>query len=100
MYFVEYTDTFGGEANYCWVRRALINTPKAEYRSAAYKRDLLRRARRAVGITGKLRGDVTADYGDELHWVPRGCCTVLMIRSTDSEAEVAAHVAAGVTVED
>lgn len=25
-YFVEVTDTFGGEANYCWVKRYLIES--------------------------------------------------------------------------
>jgi hypothetical protein len=27
-YSVEYTDTFGGEANYSWVRRATVQMPE------------------------------------------------------------------------
>jgi len=26
-YQIEYTDTFGGQANYCWVKRAKIHMP-------------------------------------------------------------------------
>jgi hypothetical protein len=73
-YFAEYTDTFGGEANYSWVRRAAFEMPER-----ASKRAILQRARRELGLTG-ARGDVTADFGDEYHWVPRGCCTILMVR--------------------
>jgi hypothetical protein len=29
-YAVEYTDTFAGEANYSWVRRAIIEAPAGE----------------------------------------------------------------------
>jgi hypothetical protein len=73
-YLAEYTDTFGGEANYCWVRRATVD--------GKGKRSILRRARAALGLTG-VRGRITADFGDEWHWVPRGCCTVLMVRWDD-----------------
>lgn len=33
-YFVEMTDTFGGEANYCWVNRFIVsaNTPRGAMR--------------------------------------------------------------------
>ena len=27
-YDVEYTDTFAGESNYCWVKRAVITMPE------------------------------------------------------------------------
>lgn len=27
LYQIELTDTFGGEANYCWVRRATFEAP-------------------------------------------------------------------------
>lgn len=84
-YLVEYTDTFGGEANYCWVRRATIGDSAKPYASRERLRDLLRRARKEVGLSG-ARGDVTFDGGDEIHWVPRGCCTILMIRWDDSPA--------------
>lgn len=87
--FAEYTDTFGGEPNYCWVRRAVFNAP-----SNASPRVLLKRARAAVGLGRGVRGDVTFDQGDELHWVPRGCCTILMVSWCDDE-QAARHVEHG-----
>lgn len=77
-YVVEYTDTFGGEPNYGWVRRATIEVP-----DAATMRQILRRARAAVGLASGVRGDVVANYGDEWWWKPRGCCTVMMVRWSD-----------------
>lgn len=77
-YLVEYTDTYAGEPNYCWVRRRRINVS-----AEASMREVLRVARAAVGLTG-VKGDVTAWYGDEYHWVPRGMCTIMMVRWDDS----------------
>lgn len=67
-YSVEYTDTFGGEANYCWVKRATVTMPDLThygYTGSAdgsyakahrlFTRDLMRRAKAAVGLTG-VRG--------------------------------------------
>jgi hypothetical protein len=42
---VEQTDTFGGEANYCWVRRETIE--------AKSDRDLVRKAKAFAGYTGR-----------------------------------------------
>jgi hypothetical protein len=70
MYNVEYTDTFGGEANYCWVRRATIEGGKTQ-------RATMRQAKAAIGITG-LRGRTTS-YGDMLEFRPYNCCTVLFV---------------------
>lgn len=81
-YLVEYTDTFGGEPNYCWVRRAVV-------RGVEGKRAVLKEARRLVGLTG-AKGKIVADYGDEWHWTPNGCATVLMVRWSDSPHEVGA----------
>ncbi len=69
---VEYTDTFGGDANYCWVRRAELTLP-----AGISDRAIMRRAKAAVGITG-LRGR-TNDQGDMLEFRPYGCCTVLFV---------------------
>jgi hypothetical protein len=52
-YQVEITDTFGGEANYSWVRRYLIDNPTSEHASRAYRRDLVKRAKAAAGWTGR-----------------------------------------------
>ena len=84
VYLAEYTDTFGGEANYCWVRRATIRPAKDTLRA------VLRAARAALGLSG-VKGDIVANYGDEYHWKPRGACTILMVRwdetATDETGE-------------
>ena len=67
----ELTDTFGGEANYSWVRRATI--PATESRRA-----LMRRAKAALGLSG-MRGR-SYDYGDRLEFRPSGSCTVMFIK--------------------
>lgn len=65
-YHVEYTDTFAGEANYSWVRRAVVYMPElihfgydggTNYATAnkRYTRELMRRAKAAVGLSG-VRG--------------------------------------------
>lgn len=88
-YQVEYTDTFGGEANYCWVKRAEIEVPSLPrdniYTSAAtiykqrraYNRELTRKAKAAVGLTG-VRGR-TDHSGEGLTFRPYGICTILFV---------------------
>lgn len=71
-YSVEYTDTFGGEANYCWVKRAVITVCDTAPRAV-----IMRNAKAAVGITG-LRGE-TMEYGDTIEFKPYGMCTVMFI---------------------
>ena len=93
-YAVELTDTFGGEANYCWVRRARVTMPElthygydggTNYAKAnrTYQRELMKRAKVAVGMTG-ARG-VTTSYGDGYEFRPYGVCAVLFVTWTDSE---------------
>ena len=85
---IEYTDTFGGEANYCWVKRATVTMPEltrygydgaTNYgrTSKIFDRELMRRAKAAVGLTG-VRG-VRVSYGDTIEFRPYGSCTVLFI---------------------
>jgi len=86
---VEYTDTFGGEANYSWVRRTVIEVadiePDTVYTSAAtvankrraYDREIMRKAKAAVGLTG-TRGKRT-DFGAMIELRPYGMCTVLFV---------------------
>lgn len=71
-YSVEYTDTFGGEANYSWARRETITMPEwthfkgwdgnGRVQPKGYRRTLMRRAKAAVGLTG-YRGQRTPDGG-------------------------------------
>ena len=56
-YNVEFTDTFGGEAN--------------------YSRELMRRAKAAMGLTG-IRGRVD-HHGDMIEFRPYRSCTVMFI---------------------
>jgi hypothetical protein len=87
-YDVELTDTFGGEANYCWVRRATVTMPElthygydggSNYAKAnkVYQRELTRRAKAAVGLTGD-RG-VKTDFGDSIEFRPYGRCVVMFV---------------------
>ena len=77
---VEYTDTFAGEANYCWVKRATISVPEDAKRST-----IMRRAKAAMGLSG-LRGE-SVNYGDTIEFRPyRMCCTVLFATRHDCGA--------------
>jgi hypothetical protein len=73
----EYTDTFGGEANYSWVRRVTIPAGGENESQAA----LMRRAKRALGISG-VRGR-THSYGDSYELRPYGMCTVAFVTWDD-----------------
>lgn len=87
-YDIEYTDTFGGEANYCWVKRATVAMPElthygydggTNYRKAnrVFTRELMRKAKAAVGLTG-VRGR-REEWGDTIAFYPYGSATVLFI---------------------
>lgn len=67
----EYADTFNGEANYSWVRRASFDAPDTASDSL-----LIRRAKRACGIEGRHR---VSSFGDTLAIYPCDTCTVLFI---------------------
>lgn len=69
---VEYTDTFAGVANYCWVERETV-----EVKDGASRAQVMRAAKAAVGLTG-VRG-VTADLGDGYVFRPYGSCTVMFV---------------------
>jgi len=92
----EYTDTFGGEANYSWVRRALIPAKdcgdKGEFESQAA---LMRRAKKALGISG-LRGRVE-NYAEEYTFRPYGSCTIAFV-TWDDWSDEAQRVDAGEAV--
>lgn len=65
----EYTDTFGGDANYSWVRRAVIELPQD-----ASERTIAHRIKKALGISG-VRCK-TYSHGDSWEYRPYGMCTV------------------------
>jgi hypothetical protein len=87
-YAVEYTDTFGGEANYSWVRRAVVSMPElthygydgsSNYAKAnkVFERELMKVAKAKMGLTG-VRG-VKTSHGDMIEFRPYGSCTVMFI---------------------
>lgn len=73
MWVFEYTDTFGGEANYSWVKRGDINPAVAVKGEAAVKRA----AKKAVGLNG-VRGR-WEDFGDMFRFTPYGACVTLFV---------------------
>jgi hypothetical protein len=69
----ELTDTFGGEANYAWVRRGTI---KASTPSGA-----IRAAKRALGLTGKHTSE---KYSDLVSIRFGSACIVLFLTPSES----------------
>jgi hypothetical protein len=79
MWAVEHTDTFGGQPNYCWVRRYTISP-------ASTPRALVRAAKAVTGLTG-VRCDVV-HYGDMIEIRPRGLCEVVFVTWQDEDGEI------------
>jgi hypothetical protein len=79
-YEAEYTDTFAGEANYCWVRRERFDVP-----AGASEALIVRRAKAALGLTG-VRCNKTS-YGDMIDLRPRGSCTVVFISWAEDDTQ-------------
>lgn len=73
---VTYTDTFSGEANYCWLRQA--NFTLKVYN----KRSVIRKAKALMGLTN-VRG-VTEDWGDCLRFKPYRSNTVMFVKDNDN----------------
>lgn len=71
----ELTDTFGGEANYAWVKRAYTA------REELTDRQLVRLAKRWAGLTG--RRCAVDNYGDTIAIRPINACVVLFVDHTD-----------------
>lgn len=70
MMCFEYTDTFGREANYAWVRRGTLQGDLTDLQA-------VRRAKAQVGLTG-VRG-TTTKHGDTIEFRPFRMATVLFI---------------------
>jgi len=69
---VELTDTFGGEANYSWVRRDQLALPQD-----ASRRQIVTAAKAALGLTGcRCR---TLEHGEGFELRPVGSCTVAFV---------------------
>ena len=75
-YWFEVTDTFGGEANYCWVHRYIVHATS-----------MTQAVRKVNKIEGYTKLDKTFESGwDETHWVPRKCCVIIMGSEMDDQA--------------
>jgi len=68
----EYTDTFGGEANYSWVKRVEFEAP-----DNASDALLMRRAKKALGLEG-VRGK-REYHGESLVLYPYSSHTVMFV---------------------
>jgi hypothetical protein len=75
--FVEVTDTFGGEANYSWVRRYEMDAPDTNLKT-------VRRALKLSGYTGCRTKK--QDYGDTIRLDFVGMCRVMFITFGESHA--------------
>lgn len=60
-YFVEMTDTFGGEANYCWIHRFIV--------TASTHRGAMRKVSRETGFAARCTMP-----GDPERWDAVGAC--------------------------
>lgn len=68
----EMTDTFGGEANYAWIRRGEVELPEG-----GSDLMLVRRVKKALGLEGVRCRRV--DFGHMIELRPVGSCTVIFI---------------------
>jgi hypothetical protein len=68
----EMTDTFGGEANYSWVRRGEVSLPEG-----ASDLTLVRRVKKALGLEGVPCK--RESYGEQIVLRPVGSCVVVFI---------------------
>lgn len=68
---VTITDTFGGEANYGWVKRFEFVSKNESQRSVTYH------AKKLAGMTG-VKAD-TYDFGDGFTIKPRGYAQVIFV---------------------
>lgn len=84
----EYTDTFGGEANYCWAKRGTVNVPELPHygydgqfgyakADKAQSREIVRKVKAALGLTGVPCK--RENWGTTLVLYPRGAATVVFI---------------------
>lgn len=77
---IEKTDTFGGEANYCWVERYSVSMP-----DNASDRAVMRKAKELCGYSG-LRGRVDS-YGDMIEFRPYCLCQVMFVTFESEDGE-------------
>lgn len=77
MTTIEHTDTFGGEANYCWAKRWHTFAQLTD-------RQAVRLAKRLTGLTGHPCR--VENLGDMLAIYPRGICQVIFVAYAEYDA--------------
>lgn len=75
FYFIEVTDTFGGQANYSWVEKYCVEATEGS---------VIRRAKREIGWNG-VRCD-RYEQGDVVELRPRGMAQVAFIHRESSHS--------------
>ena len=91
----EYTDTFGGDANYSWVKRGTVYAPELTHygytgstdgsyskASKAQTREVMRQVKEELGLTG-VRG-VRETWGDIEVFKPYRSNTILFVEFKES----------------
>ena len=73
-YFIEVTDTFGGEANYSWVTRHKVR--------ASTPRGAMVRLGRAAGMAWHIVGD----YGDMVRYDSKSGATCAFVQEWENDA--------------
>jgi hypothetical protein len=73
IFFVEVTDTFGGEANYCWVKRFKVN--------AISVRGAITKVSRELGLFAKKQ----ADYGDLVRYDFKNACICAFVTDWEND---------------
>ncbi len=74
-YYIEMTDTFGGEANYCWVNRFTCEAKSMKAALTKVKQDV-------YNFPAKVR-HTTSDYGDMLRADVKKDCVVFFVYEAD-----------------
>lgn len=88
----EHTDTFGGDANYCWVNRGSVHVPELTHygydgssgydrADKAQSREIVRKVKAKLGLTG-VRCD-REEWGETIVLRPRGLCQIIFIDYAD-----------------
>lgn len=75
-FFIEMTDTYSGEANYCWVNRFLV--------TASTMRGAMRKVARETGTSVHK----VMDCGDFQRWDAQGACICYFVNDCENPTEI------------
>ena len=82
---IEHTDTYGGEANYSWVRRYYCTDDLTDAQA-------IRLAKRVTGYTGYRCRTEHLGGDDDIAIYPVGVCQVIFISYVENEYVQGTHV--------